>query len=53
MLPQAIGLQLYGRPLGEPTLFQVAHAYQRVTEWHKRRPEVAKTRSVGAQVAKR
>jgi aspartyl-tRNA(Asn)/glutamyl-tRNA(Gln) amidotransferase subunit A len=33
-----IGLQVYGRPLAEATLFRIAHAYQRVTDWHTRRP---------------
>jgi aspartyl-tRNA(Asn)/glutamyl-tRNA(Gln) amidotransferase subunit A len=33
-----VGLQLLGRPLGEETLFQVAGAYQRATDWHTRRP---------------
>jgi aspartyl-tRNA(Asn)/glutamyl-tRNA(Gln) amidotransferase subunit A len=35
-----IGLQLYGRPFGEPDLFRVGHAYQVATEWHLRHPEV-------------
>ena len=35
-----IGLQLYGRPFGEPALFRIAHAYQGATDWHTRRPEV-------------
>jgi aspartyl-tRNA(Asn)/glutamyl-tRNA(Gln) amidotransferase subunit A len=33
-----IGLQLYGRALDEVTLFQVGHAYEQATDWHKRRP---------------
>jgi aspartyl-tRNA(Asn)/glutamyl-tRNA(Gln) amidotransferase subunit A len=33
-----IGLQLAGRPWEEGTLLRVAHAYQRVTDWHARRP---------------
>jgi aspartyl-tRNA(Asn)/glutamyl-tRNA(Gln) amidotransferase subunit A len=32
------GLQLLGPPLGEETLFAVAGAYQRATDWHTRRP---------------
>jgi aspartyl-tRNA(Asn)/glutamyl-tRNA(Gln) amidotransferase subunit A len=36
------GLQLLGPPLGEETLFAVAGAFQRATDWHtKRPPEVA------------
>jgi len=33
-----IGLQLYGRPLGEATLLKVAHAYEQLTDWHTKRP---------------
>jgi aspartyl-tRNA(Asn)/glutamyl-tRNA(Gln) amidotransferase subunit A len=33
-----IGLQLAARLFGEPTLLRVGHAYQRVTDWHTRRP---------------
>ncbi len=35
------GLQLLGPPLGEEALFAVAGAYQRVTDWHTRRPPAA------------
>lgn len=34
-----IGFQVYGRPFQESALFRVAHAYQQVTDWHRRRPE--------------
>ncbi len=30
-----IGLQLLGRPLGEETLFRLAHAYEQTTPWHR------------------
>ena len=33
-----VGMQLIGKHLDEATLFQVAHAYQQVTDWHKQQP---------------
>ena len=33
-----IGMQIIGRRFAEPTLFQVAHAYERTTDWHERHP---------------
>jgi len=30
-----IGLQLLGPPLGESTLFRIAHAYEQATPWHR------------------
>ena len=30
-----IGLQLIGQPFKESRLLQIAHAYERSTEWHK------------------
>jgi aspartyl-tRNA(Asn)/glutamyl-tRNA(Gln) amidotransferase subunit A len=33
-----IGLQLVGKPFDEATLLRVGDAYQRMTEWHARRP---------------
>jgi aspartyl-tRNA(Asn)/glutamyl-tRNA(Gln) amidotransferase subunit A len=38
--PLPIGLQLYGRPFDEATLFRVGHAYEQATEWHRRRPSI-------------
>ncbi len=35
-----VGLQLVGRPLSEPLLLRVAHAYQTSTEWHTQHPDV-------------
>jgi aspartyl-tRNA(Asn)/glutamyl-tRNA(Gln) amidotransferase subunit A len=35
-----IGLHLIGRPFDEPTLLGVAAAYERRTDWHRRRPDV-------------
>jgi aspartyl-tRNA(Asn)/glutamyl-tRNA(Gln) amidotransferase subunit A len=33
-----LGLQILGRPFDEPTILRVGHAYERATEWHRRRP---------------
>lgn len=33
-----VGFQLIGRPLDEPTVLRAGDAYQRVTDWHTRRP---------------
>jgi len=33
-----VGLQLIGRPFDEATLLRAGDAYQRVTDWHTRRP---------------
>jgi aspartyl-tRNA(Asn)/glutamyl-tRNA(Gln) amidotransferase subunit A len=33
-----VAMQLVGKPFTEPTLFRAAHAYERATEWRKRRP---------------
>jgi aspartyl-tRNA(Asn)/glutamyl-tRNA(Gln) amidotransferase subunit A len=33
-----VGLQLVGRPFEEGTVLRAGHAYQRVTDWHLRRP---------------
>lgn len=34
-----IGFQLLGSDLSEELLFQVGHAYQQVTDWHKQHPQ--------------
>ena len=34
-----VGLQIIGPQWGEGKVFQVGHAYQTVTEWHKRKPK--------------
>jgi aspartyl-tRNA(Asn)/glutamyl-tRNA(Gln) amidotransferase subunit A len=35
-----VGMQLAGPPFSEARLLRLAHAYQRLTDWHIRRPEV-------------
>ena len=35
-----IGLQLLGKALDEARLFQIAHAYEQSTDWHKARPQL-------------
>ncbi|HCS79503.1 TPA: Asp-tRNA(Asn)/Glu-tRNA(Gln) amidotransferase subunit GatA [Patescibacteria group bacterium] len=35
-----IGMQLVGKMFTESLLFQVGHAYQQVTDWHKRKPNL-------------
>lgn len=35
-----VGLQLIGSHLAEPTLLNLAHAYQQVTGWHRERPPI-------------
>ncbi|MEI9479792.1 MAG: amidase [Deltaproteobacteria bacterium] len=36
-----IGLQLAGRPLEEETVLRTADAYERSTDWHRRRPPIS------------
>ncbi|MEM8532553.1 MAG: Asp-tRNA(Asn)/Glu-tRNA(Gln) amidotransferase subunit GatA [Chloroflexota bacterium] len=36
-----VGLQLIGKPFDEATLLRVGDAYQRVTDWHTYRPNLA------------
>ena len=33
-----IGFQLVGRPFAEAALLRAADAYQRVTDWHRKKP---------------
>ena len=35
-----IGLQIVGAPFAESTVLALAHAYERETEWHQRRPKL-------------
>ena len=34
-----VGMQIVGRPFAEATVLRVGDAYQRRTDWHRRRPE--------------
>ena len=36
-----LGLQLLGKPFGEPGLLRAAHAYEQATDWHTKRPELS------------
>lgn len=36
-----IGLQLLGKPFGESTILNLAHAYEQSTDWHKARPNLS------------
>jgi aspartyl-tRNA(Asn)/glutamyl-tRNA(Gln) amidotransferase subunit A len=35
-----VGMQLMGMHFGEELLFRMAHAYQQVTQWHLKRPDL-------------
>jgi aspartyl-tRNA(Asn)/glutamyl-tRNA(Gln) amidotransferase subunit A len=35
-----IGLQITGAPFAESTVLALAHAYERETAWHTRRPKL-------------
>jgi aspartyl-tRNA(Asn)/glutamyl-tRNA(Gln) amidotransferase subunit A len=34
-----IGLQVVGKPFEEATVLRIAHAYQQLTDWHRREPD--------------
>ena len=38
--PLPIGLQFLGKALDEARIFEIAHAYEQSTEWHKARPSL-------------
>ena len=35
-----VGLQVIARPFAEASMLRVAHAYERATDWHTRRPQL-------------
>ncbi len=35
-----LSVQVIGRPFDEATILQVGHAWERATDWHRRRPEL-------------
>jgi aspartyl-tRNA(Asn)/glutamyl-tRNA(Gln) amidotransferase subunit A len=35
-----VGMQLIGSPFDEGTLFRVGHAYEQLTDWHRRAPQL-------------
>jgi aspartyl-tRNA(Asn)/glutamyl-tRNA(Gln) amidotransferase subunit A len=35
-----IGLQIVGRPFDDATVLRVGHAYQQLTDWHRRQPSI-------------
>ena len=37
-----VAFQLLGRPFSEPLLFRAADAYQHVTDWHRRMPDLSR-----------
>jgi aspartyl-tRNA(Asn)/glutamyl-tRNA(Gln) amidotransferase subunit A len=43
-----IGFQVIGRPLQEATLFQIGHAYEAVTPWHTRKPDLSRSHPASA-----
>jgi Asp-tRNA(Asn)/Glu-tRNA(Gln) amidotransferase A subunit family amidase len=37
-----VGLQIAGRPFDEATVLRAGHAYERATDWHRRRPPLGR-----------
>ena len=35
-----VGMQIFTNHFEEETIFKLAHAYERETEWHKRKPKL-------------
>jgi aspartyl-tRNA(Asn)/glutamyl-tRNA(Gln) amidotransferase subunit A len=36
-----VAFQLVGRPFAEANLLRAADAYQRITDWHRKKPDLA------------
>jgi aspartyl-tRNA(Asn)/glutamyl-tRNA(Gln) amidotransferase subunit A len=36
-----LSLQIAAAPFAEATILRIAHAYQQVTDWHRRHPDLA------------
>jgi aspartyl-tRNA(Asn)/glutamyl-tRNA(Gln) amidotransferase subunit A len=43
-----LGVQLVGAPFGDATLVRIGRAFQRATDWHRRRPNLAPWERVAA-----
>jgi aspartyl-tRNA(Asn)/glutamyl-tRNA(Gln) amidotransferase subunit A len=48
-----IGLQLIGKPFDEATLFRVGAAYESVTDWRARKPDLAAGAGIDAALGER
>jgi aspartyl-tRNA(Asn)/glutamyl-tRNA(Gln) amidotransferase subunit A len=35
-----LSLQIAAAPMAEPTVLRIAYAYQQVTDWHRRHPDL-------------
>ena len=46
-----VSLQVAAKPFDEPTVFRVAHAYERATSWHLRHPDLDRTLRRAREVA--
>ena len=46
-----LGMQILGRPFGETTILRVGPPTNRTTEWHRRRPALARPREAPAVTA--
>jgi aspartyl-tRNA(Asn)/glutamyl-tRNA(Gln) amidotransferase subunit A len=45
-----VSLQIAAKPFEESTVFRVAHAYERATQWHQRHPDLGRTLRQAAAV---
>ena len=35
-----VGMQIISKPFGEHTIFKIGHAFQQITDWHKKHPSI-------------